>query len=64
MTHSPSHFANRQRLFYELTKPDRRTFPGVKPATRMKAITRGVQARVAKVKANKLFDRLMKKGAV
>lgn len=62
MTRTTQYFANHQRFLYELTNPDRRTFPGVKPAVRMKAITRGVQSRLGMLRANKLFDRIMKGG--
>jgi len=61
MARATQYFINYQLFLHEMTKPD------VKPdyvarAVRLKAITRGVQSRMATVRANAVFDRLMKKG--
>ncbi len=61
MTRTSQYFANHQRFLYELTRPP------VKPdvvakAIRMRAVTKGVQSRLGKLRANQLFDRLMGKG--
>lgn len=63
MARSALYFINYRLFLHEMTKPD------IKPdyvarAVRLKAITRGVQSRVAKVRANKVFDRIMGKGEV
>lgn len=61
MTRTTTYFANHQHFLYELTRPPVK-LDTVAKAIRMKAVTKGVQARLGKLRANKVFDRIMGKG--
>lgn len=59
MTRSPQYFANYRLFLHELTKPIQRPIP-ITRAARMKAVTRGAQARLGRIRANQVFDRIIK----